>query len=62
MCEGEANTWRPQSFIDSGYMHTILLKDLQSFVKKKEKMLKSIKVPAMRKSNENIFCGFAYII
>ncbi|CAF4627708.1 unnamed protein product, partial [Rotaria magnacalcarata] len=30
MCEGKANTWGPQAFIDTGYMHTILLEDLRS--------------------------------
>jgi hypothetical protein len=29
MCEGKANTWGPQTFIDPGYMHTILLENLQ---------------------------------
>ncbi|CAF3957658.1 unnamed protein product [Rotaria magnacalcarata] len=29
MCEGKANAWGPQAFIDPGYMHTILLEDLQ---------------------------------
>jgi hypothetical protein len=30
ICEGKANTWGPQAFIDPGYMHTILLENLQS--------------------------------
>ncbi|CAF1112961.1 unnamed protein product [Adineta steineri] len=30
MCEGKATLWGPQSFIDPGYMHTILLEDLRS--------------------------------
>jgi hypothetical protein len=29
MCEGEAIVWGPQNFIDPGFMHTILLNDLQ---------------------------------
>ncbi|CAF3389336.1 unnamed protein product [Rotaria sp. Silwood1] len=29
MCEGKANIWGPQGFIDPGYMHTILLEDLR---------------------------------
>ncbi|CAF3410254.1 unnamed protein product [Rotaria socialis] len=29
MCEGKANTWGPQAFIEPGYMHTILLEDLR---------------------------------
>ncbi|CAF3303126.1 unnamed protein product [Rotaria sp. Silwood2] len=29
MCEGKANTWGPQTFIDPGCMHTILLEDLR---------------------------------
>jgi hypothetical protein len=40
MCEGKANTWSPQSFIDPGYMHTIILKDLQPFVKKERENAK----------------------
>jgi phosphodiesterase/alkaline phosphatase D-like protein len=28
MCEGKANTWGPRTFIDPGYMHTILLENL----------------------------------
>jgi hypothetical protein len=28
MCKGKANTWGPQTFIDPGYMHTILLENL----------------------------------
>jgi hypothetical protein len=28
MCEGRANVWGPQNFIDPGFMHTILLNDL----------------------------------
>ena len=30
MCEGKANQWSPQTFIDPGYMHTILLENLLS--------------------------------
>jgi hypothetical protein len=30
MCEGTANIWGPQNFIDPGFMHTILLNDLHS--------------------------------
>ncbi|CAF3752081.1 unnamed protein product [Rotaria socialis] len=29
MCEGKANKWGPRTFIDPGYMHTILLEDLR---------------------------------
>jgi len=29
MCEGKANIWGPQNFIDPGYMHTMLLEDLR---------------------------------
>jgi acid phosphatase type 7 len=29
MCEGKATIWGPQNFIDPGFMHTILLDDLQ---------------------------------
>lgn len=29
MCEGKANQWGPQNFIDPGYMHTVLLEDLR---------------------------------
>jgi hypothetical protein len=29
MCEGKATTWGPQTFIDPGYMHTILMEDLR---------------------------------
>ncbi|CAF1150011.1 unnamed protein product [Didymodactylos carnosus] len=29
MCEGKANTWGPQTFIDPGFMHTILLNSLR---------------------------------
>jgi hypothetical protein len=29
MCEGKANTWGPQAFIDPGFMHTVLLEDLR---------------------------------
>ena len=29
MCEGRANQWGPQAFIDPGFMHTMLLSDLR---------------------------------
>jgi hypothetical protein len=29
MCEDKANVWGPQTFIDPGYMHTILLEDVR---------------------------------
>ena len=30
MCEGKANIWGPQNFIDPGFMHTILLNNLRT--------------------------------
>lgn len=29
MCEGKANRWGPQAFIDPGYMHTVLIENLR---------------------------------